>query len=149
MAKTDRPELKKTDRARFRGMNHNYEWVYGDVVHASENTNTLCIVHSLEDYEPDKIYSESLGQFTGYYDRFHTPIYEGDLILPLEGPEGEMMVKFIDCGWYAVDQSHKSLLSYYEYTYIKDYPDETHILDVDITGTVFEKYGKSEPGVQR
>lgn len=140
MANTERPQLKKTDRARFRGMNHNYEWVYGDVVHASNNTDHLCIVQSLDDYHPEQIYPESLGQFTGYFDRFHTPIYEGDVILPLEGPDGEMTVRFIDCGWYAVDPVHKNLLSYYEYTYIRDYPDEDHILDVDIIGSSFHKY---------
>ena len=136
----ERPSLIKTDRARFRGMNHKHEWIYGDVVHISKNT--LCIIRDFQDLGHDTIYPESLGQFTGYYDRHHTPIYEGDIILPLEGPEGEMTVKFIDCSWYAEDLSHKTILSYYEYTYISDYPDEDHILDVNITGTAFHKYSK-------
>lgn len=79
---------------KFRGLNMNGEWVYGDLVNATglkhkpkQNTKTWIVtsafgnggwfmIRGRQYVKPDTV-----GQFTGLHDSsFMTPIYEGDII---------------------------------------------------------------------
>ena len=65
---------------KFRGKNVLGKWVHGDLVRTKKLTficvpksNTGTTNYNIED-------TETIGQFTGLYDRKKVPIYEGDIV---------------------------------------------------------------------
>lgn len=68
----------------FRGKFHDW-WVFGDLEVNRVDERTL--IHTYDDYDDNKRYhrqydvrADTVGQFTGIYDKFGTAIYEGDIV---------------------------------------------------------------------
>lgn len=76
------------DKNRFRGFSQvSHEWIYGDCLHVGPNA----IVIVYDEYgNREPIYTESLGQFTGLYDKNGKEIYEGDTVMWPSEEYGEM-----------------------------------------------------------
>lgn len=77
------------DKNRFRGFSKiTHEWIYGDCLHVGPDT--IYIVYDGKGSR-EPIYTESLGQFTGLYDKTGTEIYEGDMIMFPDENDGKMI----------------------------------------------------------
>lgn len=65
-----------------------HEWIYGDCLHVGPNA-IIIVYDEYGNREP--IYTESLGQFTGLYDKNGKEIYEGDTVMWPSEKDGEMI----------------------------------------------------------
>lgn len=76
------------DKNRFRGFSQvSHKWIYGDCLHVKDN---WILIKYDENENREPIYSESLGQFTGLYDKNGKEIYEGDMIMFPDENDGEL-----------------------------------------------------------
>lgn len=101
-------ERKKAERReiKFRGRSSeldSHKWVYGDLVQY-ESGECAIIVGQPSNYDtatlqvgmPVKVVPETVGQFTGLYDKHGVEIYEGDIIRFKSGQKLDEKGKWID-----------------------------------------------------
>ena len=90
---------------KFRGKRiDNGEWVYGYYIEDGLNNHYIVEIKDNKDkdyyygktYRYVEVIPETIGQFTGVYDKNNTPIYEGDLIKYACGGTEDYVIQEID-----------------------------------------------------
>ena len=116
---------------RFRGKRlDNKEWVYGYLVKSedyifdySERIDIPFIIpidnFNLKDYREYRIIEETLGQFTGLYDKNNVAIYEGDKMKNSKGGKG--IVKYSKYGEYVLEFEDDNTMSSFNPAILRNY----------------------------
>ena len=116
---------------RFRGKRlDNKEWVYGYLVKSedyifdcSERIDIPFIIpidnFNLKDYREYRIIEETLGQFTGLYDKNNVAIYEGDKMKNSKGGKG--IVKYSEYGEFVLEFEDDNTMSSFNPAILRNY----------------------------
>ena len=117
-------------KIKFRGKSLTGEWFYGYLQEFQEHSaKRLCIcVASVKTWKDALLYEvkpETVGQFTGLYDKNGTEIYEGDIYRYKEPDSINEVSYCIGGGFAGFDLS-------------PTYHDENRLLDVEILGNIHD-----------
>lgn len=120
---------------RFRGKSiYTKEWVYGDLIQSKELNRCVIISGLSFDNECD-INPQSIGEFTGLYDKNGTTIYEGDIVK--WGKDNKLyVVKFLKGMFYAsIEECNKDIIGGFPLYVLTD-ADEGWC---EIVGNIYDK----------
>ena len=125
-------------KVKFRGKNKNGEWLYGDILQVGNEVFIAPTEGDWFDFIPWSknnvfhlpvaryaVNPETVGQFTGLYDKNGTEIYEGDIYRYKEPDSINEVSYCIGGGFAGFDLS-------------PTYHDENRLLDVEILGNIHD-----------